>query len=92
MHRDAVFDYPPQVQPLGSSPRCDVQGMYIPRKLLTVQGHPEFDAEIVRELLEVRHVQGIFDDPTYQEALSRVEKEQDGVVVGKAFIRFLLDE
>lgn len=91
MHRDIVYAYPAGVQQLGASPRCSVQGMHIPHKLLTVQGHPEFDAEIVRELLEVRHEQGIFDDHTYAEALERVERRQDGVVVAKAFLRFLLD-
>lgn len=91
MHRDIVSSYPAGVQQLGNSPRCSVQGMYIPHRLLTVQGHPEFDAEIVRELLEVRHEQGIFDDRIYEEALTRVGRRQDGVVVAKAFLRFLLD-
>lgn len=90
MHRDIIYAYPPGVQELGASPRCSVQGMSIPHKLLTVQGHPEFDAEIVRELLEVRHEQGIFDDGVFEEALGRVERRQDGVVVAKAFLRFLL--
>jgi len=79
------------VQELGSSPRCSVQGMYILQQVLTVQGHPEFDAEIVRELLEVRHEQGIFDDRIYEEALARVGRTQDGVVVAKAFLIFLLE-
>ncbi len=85
----AAAEPPPNVVLLGSSPRCAIQGMSIPRKLLTVQGHPEFDAEIVRELLEVRHRTGIFSDEVYEEALRRVGDVQDGVVVGKAFLRFL---
>ncbi|KAI9879121.1 MAG: hypothetical protein M1830_009508 [Pleopsidium flavum] len=92
MHRDIVYHYPQGVEELGSSPRCKVQGMYIPGKVLTVQGHPEFSEEIVKELLETRHEQGIFDDKVYEEAMSRVGKQQDGVVVAKAFLRFLLDE
>jgi GMP synthase-like glutamine amidotransferase len=91
MHRDIVYAYPAGVQELGSSPRCSVQGMYILQQVLTVQGHPEFDAEIVRELLEVRHEQGIFDDRIYEEALARVGRTQDGVVVAKAFLIFLLE-
>lgn len=91
MHRDIVYAYPPGVQELGASPRCSVQGMYIPQEVLTVQGHPEFDAEIVRELLEVRHEQGIFDDCMYEEALARVGSRQDGVLVARAFLRFLLE-
>lgn len=92
MHRDIVYYYPEGVEQLGSSPRCQVQGMYIRDKVLTVQGHPEFNEEIVKELLETRHEQGIFDDKTFEEAMSRVGKQQDGVVVAKAFLRFLLGE
>ncbi|MCJ1362635.1 hypothetical protein MMC16_001741 [Acarospora aff. strigata] len=102
MHRDVVSTIPsapsnPTTEPtatvqlLGSSPRCPIQGLYIPHQLLTVQGHPEFTAEIVRELLETRHEQGIFDDKVFAEAMTRVGKEHDGVVVAKAFLRFLMD-
>jgi len=56
-----------------------------------VQGHPEFNEEIVRELLTARHESGIFDDETFSEAMSRVDKYQDGVVVAQAFLRFLLE-
>ncbi|KAL9576111.1 MAG: hypothetical protein Q9203_007801, partial [Teloschistes exilis] len=38
MHKDIIFDYPlpfPTVQPLGSTARCKVQGMFVPRRILT---------------------------------------------------------
>lgn len=92
MHKDIVYDYPSSVEQLGFSPRCEVQGMLIPRKLITVQGHPEFTEEIVRELLETRHDQGIFDDETYKDAIGRVGKQHDGVVVAGAFLKFMLDD
>ena len=92
MHKDIVFNYPPQVEPLGSTSRCEVQGMYVPKRLITVQGHPEFDEEILREILEVRHEQGVFGDEMYEEAMARVGKEHDGLLVGKRFIEFLLDK
>lgn len=92
MHRDIVFYYPPSVQPLGSNAVCEVQGMYIPRRVLTVQGHPEFDETIMTEILEARHAMGIFDDEAFASAMQRVGKPHDGLVVGKAFLRFLLDE
>lgn len=91
MHRDVVFSYPPMVEPLGHNARCDVQGMYIKDRLITVQGHPEFNGVIVSELLERRHAQGIFNDEQYDEGMSRVNKSQDGTIIGAAFIRFLLD-
>ena len=92
MHRDEVLEMPAGTHSLGSSPKCAVQGFYLPRRLLTLQGHPEFNAEIVEEILESRHRQAIFDDQTYQEALNRVRAEQDGVLVAKAFLSFLLED
>jgi GMP synthase-like glutamine amidotransferase len=91
MHRDAVYEYPSGVEELAYTPGCKVQGMYIAKRLITVQGHPEFNEEIVRELLETRHQVGIFDDETFADAMSRVDKYQDGVVVAQAFLRFLLE-
>ncbi|QIW98944.1 hypothetical protein AMS68_004462 [Peltaster fructicola] len=52
MHRDIVYTLPPSVESLGRSPVCEVQGMYARKRLITVQGHPEFTAEIVDELIE----------------------------------------
>jgi len=92
MHRDIVYAYPDGVEHLGHSPRCEVQGMYAPRRLISVQGHPEFNGEIVAELLENRHDKGIFDDAMYRDGMSRVRKHHDGVAVGAAFVRFLLEE
>ena len=92
MHRDIVFDCPRNVELLGSSPRCKVQGMYVKNRLITVQGHPEFSKEIVTELLETRHKQGIFDDEVFKDGLARVGKDHDGVVVAQAFLRFLLED
>ncbi|KAL8861691.1 MAG: hypothetical protein Q9178_001892 [Gyalolechia marmorata] len=91
MHKDIVFDYPPGVQPLGSTSRCRIQGMFVPGRVFTVQGHPEFTEEILVEILEVRHEQGVFGDEIYEEAMARVGKKHDGLMVGKRFIEFLID-
>jgi hypothetical protein len=66
--------------------------MYVKNHLITVQGHPEFNGDVVAELLERRHGQGIFDDAMYEEAMSRVQKHHDGVAVSAAFIKFLLQD
>jgi len=92
MHRDIIFYYPPGVEELGSNAICKVQGMYVPKHLITVQGHPEFNEEIMTEILETRHKQGTFDDEAFAHAMQRVGKPHDGLVVSKAFLRFLLDE
>ncbi|KAH8809106.1 class I glutamine amidotransferase-like protein [Xylogone sp. PMI_703] len=91
MHRDAVYSYPEGVEALAYTEKCPVQGMYLAKKLITVQGHPEFTEQIVREILTARHESGIFDKPAFEEAISRVENPHDGVVVAKAFLKFLLE-
>lgn len=91
MHRDIVYAYPSDVEHLGSSPRCEVQGMYAAKRLITVQGHPEFNGDIVSELLENRHARGIFDDGMFEDGVKRVRRHHDGVVVSKAFLKFLLE-
>lgn len=92
MHKDIVFDFPDGIEDLGSSPRCRVQGMYSKGRLISVQGHPEFTEPIVSEILEGRHAQGIFDDASFEEGMSRVGKQQDGVAIGTAFLRFLMED
>jgi GMP synthase-like glutamine amidotransferase len=92
MHRDIVYTYPDGVERLGQSPRCEVQGMYVKNRLITVQGHPEFNGDVVAELLENRHQRGIFDDAMYEDGMARVRKHHDGVAVGAGFLRFLLED
>ncbi|KAK0311520.1 hypothetical protein LTR01_003516 [Friedmanniomyces endolithicus] len=91
MHHDIVYTDPPSVTSLGDSDRCDVQGMYIKDRLITVQGHPEFTGDIVEELLEKRHESGIFTDAVYEDGMARVRKPHDGVAVGAAFLRFVME-
>lgn len=90
MHRDIVHDVPKGCVNLGHSPRCGVQGLHIPMKALTVQGHPEFNEFIMSQLLQTRHKQKVFDDSLFQDGLSRAGKPHDGNLVGKAICKFLL--
>lgn len=92
MHRDIVYTWPASVEKLGSSPRCEVQGMYLKGRLIAVQGHPEFNGDIESELLQRRRNQGIFNDEQYEEGMSRVRNPHDGVKVAAAFLRFLFED
>ncbi|ERF68940.1 hypothetical protein EPUS_08174 [Endocarpon pusillum Z07020] len=92
MHRDIIYYYPDGVEQLGSSPVCAVQGMYKKGHLITVQGHPEFNEEIMTELLRVRHTMGIFNDDEFDKYMDKAGKPHDGVVVARAFLEFLLDD
>ncbi|KAL1303453.1 hypothetical protein AAFC00_006841 [Neodothiora populina] len=92
MHKDIVRSVPPGIELLASTAICQNQSMYSPGRLMTIQGHPEFNAEVMTEILETRHASGVFDDGMFEEAMSRVARKQHGVdVVGKAFVRFALE-
>jgi GMP synthase (glutamine-hydrolysing) len=91
MHRDAVHSVPKGFSNLGSSPRCEVQGLYLPERVLSLQAHPEFDAFVMGSLLDKRHADGIFDDETYTDGMGRSQVEHDGPVVSETILRFLLE-
>ncbi|KAF2838861.1 class I glutamine amidotransferase-like protein [Patellaria atrata CBS 101060] len=92
MHKDIVYGFADGVEQLGFTEKCENQGMYKKGKLITVQGHPEFDEQIIREIVESRHNSGIFTDEWYKECLGHAADKHDGVVVAQAFLRFLLEE
>ncbi|KAI0873568.1 putative class I glutamine amidotransferase [Hypoxylon argillaceum] len=89
MHRDAVLSFPPGVVQLAKTDICANQAMYVPGRFISVQGHPEFTEDMVRELLNMRKYGGIIADEIYQDGMNRVGNKQDGVAVAQAFLRFL---
>jgi GMP synthase-like glutamine amidotransferase len=92
MHRDIVTKLPeyPGIQSLGSSDVCAVQGMYVPGKLMSVQGHPEFTSDIVTEIVETRTATGIFTPELSEDAMRRVKNPHDGIEIGVAYLEFIL--
>ncbi|KAH7062632.1 GMP synthase [Macrophomina phaseolina] len=90
MHQDVVFQCPPGVKLLGSTDVCPIQGMFVPRKLLTLQGHPEVNAEIMTEVVDSRYNRGVFTEEQWVKAREEVQRPHDGFIVGRAFYRFLL--
>ena len=91
MHQDMVYTYPTNILPLAHTTRCENQGMYAKNRLITVQGHPEFNAEMVTHILGARHDAGVFKDEIYEDGIKRVEETHGGEVIARAFVRFLLD-
>ncbi|KAH7143754.1 class I glutamine amidotransferase-like protein [Dactylonectria macrodidyma] len=89
MHRDILFDFPADAIPLGSNAACSVQAMYRPGSYITVQGHPEFNAEIMTEILFNRHAAGIFSDDMYDDGMKRTPAPHDGVAIARAFLKFM---
>lgn len=92
MHRDVVFEYPEGVEELMYTKQCKVHSMYIAKRLITVQGHPEFNEDIMREILKARHTSGLFGKEMYDDTTNRADRYHDGVLVAQAFLKFLLDD
>ena len=90
MHRDIAYEIPAGCVNLGSTPICEVQGLYMPGRILTVQGHPEYDGFVITSLLEARYKTGIFDEGTFHSGMERAGKPHDGVLFGEAVWRFIL--
>ncbi|KAI4745570.1 class I glutamine amidotransferase-like protein [Aureobasidium sp. EXF-12298] len=91
MHQDMVYTYPTDVLPLAHTTRCENQGMYVKGRLITVQGHPEFNGEMVTHILTARHDAGVFKDEIYEDGIKRVGETHGGEVIAKAFVKFLMD-
>lgn len=83
---------PPNVVPLGSTAKCGVHGMYSPGRFITVQGHPEFNQDIVEEMLHYRRSTGVFNEEDYQRYLAAAKLEQDGPTIAKKMTEFLLGD
>lgn len=91
MHRDIVFEVPAMFQDIGHSPVCQVQGFYLPGRVLSVQGHPEFDQFVVSQLIQRRHDQGIFSDVMRDDGLHRSGLPHDGALVASAICKFFIE-
>ncbi|KAF4459692.1 anthranilate synthase component II [Fusarium albosuccineum] len=90
MHRDAVLEVPQGLVSLGSSSKCEVQGLYQPGRIISFQAHPEFDDFIMPEIMEARYAQKIFSQEMYEEGITRARAEHDGVLVASKIWEFLL--
>lgn len=97
VHGDHVKLPTPEALPsswslIGSTPRCAVQGVYEPGRVLTLQGHFEFDRFVNGETLKY-FAKGLNWTP---EALERyldlVDADDDSEWVGKMVVRFFLEE
>ncbi|TLS31278.1 hypothetical protein PpBr36_02338 [Pyricularia pennisetigena] len=80
-----------QVAVWGSSSHTNVQGVYIPRRMFTVQAHLAFDEQMVKREMEMRIEQGAIegkDRETAERAAETAHLDHDGDVVAAAILRF----
>ncbi|KAJ6259926.1 hypothetical protein Dda_5570 [Drechslerella dactyloides] len=89
MNRDIVRSCPSGMTILASTSKTENHGFYQPDAVFTVQGHPEFEHEITAELLKMRNESKVIPDDTYAEAQQRLDRPHDGILVGRALLKFL---
>lgn len=87
-HQDQVVALPDCAQLIASSDFCPVAAFSIQDKVLSFQGHPEFDKDYAASLYELR--QSIFDDTLFTNAMTTLHSEHDGVLVAHWMIQFIL--
>lgn len=92
MHQDIVTTVPKGATNLGSSPTCEIQGLYIPQRVLSLQAHPEFSEAIMDDILRRRHDQKIITDEVYTSAMGRAGNSHDGFLTSKVVWKFLFGE
>jgi GMP synthase-like glutamine amidotransferase len=92
LHRDQVFGLPAGAELLAETDKCPNHGFVIPKRVITVQGHPEYAADIMAEVLELRHESGLFTDELYQSGKARNSDHHDGVLMAQVFLKFLRDQ
>lgn len=90
MHRDAVLSLPEGAYNLGSSDRCNIQGMIVPGKAITVQAHPEFDDFIMENIIKTRRAQNVFDEGMAADGIARAKRQHNGVQICAAFLNYAL--
>ncbi len=87
IHQDQVTVAPANATILAGSEFCSIGAYCIGDQVLCFQGHPEFDHDYVRSVLEIR--QGVYGDQVYQRGINSLQHEQQGHVVAEWMMRFV---
>jgi len=91
MHKDQVTCSPKGAHIWGSSKHTEIQGLVIPGRLFTTQGHLGYNEKTVRENIEHRKEKGMVDEDVANEAHKTAHMEHDGERVATAILRFFAD-
>lgn len=57
--------------------------------MLTLQGHPEFDTEIVQLLIDAKTEMGPVEESAKDEAWKRAKREDDAIKIGRRLLCML---
>jgi len=93
VHADHVVlhSLPAGFHVVGSSQHCVLQGIWRKGRVLTYQGHAEFDRFINGETVKV-FGNPIWDEGFLGKALEAVEKDDDAIWAAGVMLRFFLED
>lgn len=74
---------------VGASKLCGMQGLYYPGRVLTFQGHPEFDAFLNAEGVKALGVSKTLSPEQVEESLEMVDRKDDSMLYGEIFLDFI---
>lgn len=77
---------------VGVSDMCDTQGLFEPGRVLTYQGHPEFDQNILYYFMEMLGSSGIIDNETYRTSLILINQKSTSQLAAEVVVRFFADD
>jgi GMP synthase-like glutamine amidotransferase len=86
-HQDQVTVPPTNATILASSEFCPVGAYSIGEQVLCFQGHPEFDHQYSRSVLDIR--QDKFAKHVYERGIDSLKHEQQGRMVAEWMMRFV---
>ncbi len=85
-HQDQVTQLPPGAKLIASNEFCRLAGFTLGRKVLTLQGHPEFRKAYSRDLMNLRR--GQIGEATYRAGMASLTTETQQTLVGRWILNF----
>ncbi|KAF2805002.1 uncharacterized protein BDZ99DRAFT_467211 [Mytilinidion resinicola] len=90
-HSPAPFSLPSDWVLLGSTPHCHCQGVYQPSRILTFQGHFEFDRFVNSETIKIFGKIAGWDDARVKEVLEAIDADDDSLRAAEMVVKFFAD-
>lgn len=87
-HKDQVVKMPEGAKLIATSDFCPVAGFVMGDRVMTLQGHPEFQREYSRDLMTMRRE--ILGESVFDAGMTSLAKETDENRVGRWIVEFLL--
>ncbi|KAG0140324.1 hypothetical protein CROQUDRAFT_665338 [Cronartium quercuum f. sp. fusiforme G11] len=103
LHQDHVLSVPNNCFSIGSTSNCDIHGLIrfgshlgpsefnrpTDISLLTVQGHPEFNPDVLLKLIDAREEGGVFSKALAEESRKYARMHDDGVWFGTLILQIM---